>query len=79
MGYFSNGTAGELFEAFYCDRCIHQEKGCAVWAAHQIHNYSECNNKRNILHMLIPRTADGLDNEACRMFIERDTSQGSGR
>lgn len=72
MGYFSNGTEGMLYEEEWCDRCTHQE-GCAVWMAHLIHNYDECNKKDSILHMLIPRKKDGLGNEQCRMFHPADT------
>ena len=70
MGYFSNGSEGMLYEEQYCDRCEHQD-GCAVWMAHNIYNYDECNNPKSILHLLIPRSADKLDNEQCRMFIEK--------
>ena len=39
MGYFSNGTEGELYQRQWCDRCIHRddyEAGtfCEVWSAH---------------------------------------------
>lgn len=72
MGYFSNGTEGDMYEEEYCNHCVHEdeEKGCAVMLAHLIHNYKECNKKDSILHMLIPRDAQGF-NEKCRMFIER--------
>ena len=69
MGYFSNGTEGEDYESRYCSKCAHQkidEGGCAVWMAHMIANYKECNNPDSILHILIPR--DGAGNEECRMF-----------
>lgn len=74
MGYFSNGTEGELYENKYCSRCIHNnnsEKGCAVWDAHSIYNYDECNKKESILHILIPRSEDGTNKE-CAMFIETE-------
>lgn len=82
MGYFSNGTEGEMYESAYCDRCVHQGPedgpGCAVWFAHLIHNYDECNNKDSILHMLIPLETmefdDGIKqqvNGECLMFIEQ--------
>jgi len=70
MGYFSNGSEGDSYAAAYCDRCVHQEKGCAVWDAHFLKNYEECNNKGSILHMLIPRDGDGVNGE-CKMFIEK--------
>jgi len=72
MGYFSNGTEGMDYEARYCDRCLHQENpdgtGCAVWLAHLLYNYDDCNNPKSILHILIPRTKDGIGNEQCSMF-----------
>ena len=73
MGYFPNGTAGEIYEAEYCDKCVHQngqdgESGCAVWLAHLLRNYDECNDDQSILHMLIPRSDDGLYNKQCLMF-----------
>jgi hypothetical protein len=69
MGYFPNGSSGCDYESKYCNRCIHED-GCAVWLAHMLHNYDECNNKDSILHILIPRSKDGLDNEKCEMFTE---------
>lgn len=75
MGYFPNGTEGIMYQEDWCDRCVHdRNQDCPVWAAHLLHNYAECNNKGSILHMLIPRSADGLHNEACRLFIEREAS-----
>lgn len=68
MGYFSNGSEGMDYEERYCAHCLHYE-GCPVWLAHMIHNYDECNNEGSILHMLIPRSKDGLGNERCAMFV----------
>lgn len=70
MGYFANGTEGDLYESFYCCDCIHYDN-CAVWDAHMLHNYKECNKSDSILHMLIPRSKDGIGNEKCLMFIEK--------
>jgi len=67
MGYFSNGAEGADYQEKYCVNCIHYE-GCAVWVAHLLHSYDECNNKDSILHILIPRSEDGLSNERCRMY-----------
>lgn len=69
MGYFSNGAEGEDYCVRWCDRCIHQE-GCPIWAMHLFRNYEECNNPDSPLHVLIPRTKDGLGNEKCKMFID---------
>lgn len=70
MGYFSNGSEGADYEAAYCVRCVHLQ-GCAVWLAHMLHNYDECNNEKSILHLLIPRSDNGLGNEECLMFHEK--------
>ena len=74
MGYFSNGTEGMGYKEIYCSNCIHQngfdgKSGCAIWLAHMLHNYKECNNKDSILHLLIPRNKEGT-NEQCTMFVE---------
>ena len=75
MGYFPNGCEGMDYEARYCDRCIHQGAadgpGCPVWLLHMLHNYEECNNKSSMLHVLIPRSTDGLSNEQCAMFAAK--------
>lgn len=68
MGYFPNGSAGRDYEAAYCDRCVHGEAGCSVMLAHLLFNYDECNNDKSILDVLIPRSVEGLGNEACTMF-----------
>lgn len=70
MAYFSNGCEGMDYEAQVCGKCVHQadQPACAVWEAHLWANYAECNNPASVLHVLIPRTADGLGNEQCRMF-----------
>lgn len=78
MAYFSNGTEGDMYEEQYCSRCIHRNgkdgTGCAVWLAHVLHNYDECNNEESILHILIPRSKDGPWNEECQMFVEGDAT-----
>lgn len=71
MAYFPSGTDGRDYEERYCNRCVH-EQGCAVWLAHMLHNYRDCNDEGSILHMLIPRSEDGLGNEECRMFYQDD-------
>lgn len=73
MGYFSNGTEGEMYESQYCDRCIHQDDPCAVWLLHMLHNYDECNNDKSMLHVLIPRK--GIENEQCAMFKIAEDAQ----
>lgn len=79
MGYFSNGTEGEAYEARYCSRCIHQngpdgDGGCAVWLLHMLHNYDECNKEDSFLHTLIPR--HGTTNGRCAMFCEGAPMKG---
>ena len=75
MGYFSNGTEGELYQEAYCFRCIHwppdpNDGMCAVWQAHMLRNYEDCNNESSPLHVMIPRSkAPDYGNERCRMFI----------
>lgn len=73
MGYFSNGSEGHDYEARYCRRCVHGDGDgagyCAVWLAHLLLNYEACNDRSSPLHLLIPRS--GIENEQCRMFIER--------
>jgi hypothetical protein len=71
MGYFSNGTEGDIYREQYCSRCVHdQNNDCAVLLAHLLYNYDDCNNDKSILHLLIPRRKDELGNEQCKMFIE---------
>jgi hypothetical protein len=83
MAYFPNGTAGMMYEAEFCDRCVHQngpdgESGCAVMLAHMLHNYAECNKEDSILHLLIPRTKDGCGAEQCKMFIHDGKDHETG-
>lgn len=77
MAYFPNGTAGEIYEAEYCSRCIHgmrgeDDPGCAVWLAHLLYSYELCNKKdepgKVILDLLIPQSENGLGAEQCAMF-----------
>lgn len=74
MAYFSNGSEGMDYEERYCSRCVHQQEqvgGCPIWQAHMLYNYKECNKEDSILDILIPRTADGLGNEQCKMFFAK--------
>lgn len=68
MGYFSNGTEGEMYKEQWCNRCIHDDDPCQVWLAHLLKNYDEHDNNESILHMLIPRSKDGIGNDKCKMF-----------
>ena len=72
MGYFSNGTEGDLYEAKYCSRCVHgpmNESPCTVWFLQLMNNYAECNNADSMLHVLIPREKP-VGNGQCTMFLE---------
>lgn len=76
MAYFPNGTAGEIWEDDHCNNCLHQfgpdnGSGCAVWLAHLLHNYDECNKENSILDIFIPRSKDGLGNGDCQMFVDK--------
>ena len=48
MGYFSNGSEGDRYEARYCHRCINwrdkhdgRGAGCPVWDIHFVYNYDQ--------------------------------------
>jgi hypothetical protein len=73
MGYFSDGTEGECYFEEYCSKCVHNGDGegpmCAVWTAHLLYSYDLCNEEKNPLNVLIPRSKDGLWNEQCKMFL----------
>lgn len=81
MGYFSNGTEGEMYYEQYCSRCIHEPKDadapdakfCPIWGWHLMENYEGCNNEKSYLHKLIPREDAG--NGECVMFMERPADQ----
>ena len=75
MGYFSNGSEGEDYQAKYCARCVHENmktgRGCPIWNLHLLHNYDDCNNPKSYLHFLIPRDHEKCGNERCTMFVDR--------
>ena len=80
MGYFSNGSEGERYQAAYCQRCAHGPQSitdpeCPVWGLHLLHNYDECNKPESFLHVLIPRQNSGTGNSQCTMFVERVLEQ----
>ncbi len=73
MGYFSNGTEGEMYQERWCSRCVRdKEEGCPVWIAHLLYSYQLCNSPEDpgkvMLDMLIPR--EGIYNGQCAMFSE---------
>ena len=70
MGYFSNGTEGERYQAQYCSRCVHDDpdKGCEIWGAHVVY-LSDSKNQPSVggvLNMLIPM--EGTTNLQCKLF-----------
>ncbi len=77
MGYFANGTEGDIFERDNCHKCVHEddEKGCPVMLAHILFSYDLCNQDEHpgkvMLDMLIPRK--GAFNEPCAMLHKKDT------
>lgn len=78
MGYFSNGTEGAMYQAQYCEKCVHwpadpDKGGCHVWLLHLLHNYGQ--KHREALDLLIPPTADGLGNEKCTMFYPGEDAE----
>lgn len=77
MGYFSNGTEGELYRERYCERCLHDDPEgpyCPVWEAHLAANYDALKPgnelAREVLDTLIPRTGNGGNGE-CQMFASK--------
>lgn len=84
MGYFSNGSDGDAYQAQWCWRCVHWKdagdgrgEGCPVWDLHMLHNYAQCKKEStaHALGLLIPRDAAGW-NRQCAMFIERGKGGG---
>jgi hypothetical protein len=77
MGYFSNGTEGDMYREAYCDKCKwDKDQKCPIWFAHGLYNYKDCNNPDSILHMLIPkRKAPEFGNGEC-FFFEPEPSMG---
>jgi len=73
MGYFSNGSEGECYEARYCARCYFggSETGCPIMFLHFHRNYDDCNNPESPLHAMIPRLDNG-DNGECVCFTPKD-------
>ena len=80
MGYFSNGTEGEIYEETFCARCVHydneigEDTPCPIWMAHFLYAYDLCNKEDHpgkvMLDMFIPRKEEGglNGNGRCTMF-----------
>jgi hypothetical protein len=74
MGYFPNGTSGQMYKERYCDHCAHGHKNplsCPIWYLHWELNYDQMGDQviSHVLSQLIPRGEDGF-NEACSMFLD---------
>ena len=86
MGYFSNGSEGEFFQAKYCERCVNSEHhnggefvGCAIWDAHLLfvdcsRTKGEPNDVAGVLNMLIPE--DDACNGQCKLFRAAAPKEG---
>ena len=76
MGYFSNGTQGDMYEEEYCSKCVNndQEKGCPVIMLHMHWNYEQNRQdevskiKKFTLDWFIPQEKGGIFNDQCLMF-----------
>jgi hypothetical protein len=79
MGYFSNGTEGDMYEEEYCYKCLNfdEEKGCPIMNLHLVWNYEAISSKgdaikKYALDWFIPPNKDGMFNQQCRMFKEEE-------
>ena len=77
MGYFANGSEGDMWEEENCRRCQHdKDDGCAVLAVHLLYNYDQQDAGQDKLkaamQLLIPRADDGVFNGRCSMLLERE-------
>ena len=73
MGYFANGTEGDMYEEKYCEKCVHHKpntfEGCPIWGAHFAFNdVKKGSIGETILNMLIPQDKNGA-NKQCNMFV----------
>ncbi len=73
MGYFSNGTEGDIYESEYCRKCVHhdhvpgEDEPCPIWTLHVFYNGDENSEIQDMLNTFIPQK--GVHNEKCKMFI----------
>ena len=77
MGYFSNGTEGDMYIDRYCFKCLNRTTregeggdGCPIWDLHMVYNYTKDTTIRMMLNEIIPRDEKGY-NLKCKMFLER--------
>lgn len=74
MGYFSNGTEGDLYEKTVCRGCVFYARHtdddpttyCPVLLAHALYQHHQDTPAEDVLDLLIPRA--GVKNEQCAMF-----------
>jgi hypothetical protein len=75
VGYFSNGSEGDIYQEAYCDRCVNwrdegdgRGEGCPIIDIHLCYCGEQLKNEtiRHILNALIPRGES--DNKECRCF-----------
>lgn len=75
MGYFCNGTEGEIYFNKYCDKCLNcrdlddgRGVGCPVWDAH--HLFDMDGDSGDVLDFFIPREDPRhVFNQQCKMFL----------
>jgi hypothetical protein len=84
MGFFANGTEGQIFQELYCEKCINYRKregesteGCPIWDLHLLFNYKQFGSKecKEMLEFLIKLekvdTEHGeIKTNSCTMFME---------
>jgi hypothetical protein len=63
MAYFPNGTAGEMYQEKYCNRCLNNDN-CMVWTLHLLHNGDD--TWKEALDAFIPEK--GIGYLECTMF-----------
>ena len=77
MGYFSNGTEGNIYESEYCEKCVHydhkqgEDKPCPIWMHHLLHNGTNNEYVQEILNSFI--TVEGIENKKCKSHYIRHT------
>lgn len=92
MGYFSNGTEGDMYKAQHCAKCVHYaDSTCPVLEIHTMLNHCqfpehcktpeskcEAQTAKTILDVLIPRAKNtrGCFNDQCVMFHEENEPGG---
>lgn len=72
MGYFSNGTEGEMYHHRWCSQCLNDDVEndvfCPIWSAHLAHNGNP------VLAFFIP-CVEG-ENGKCTMYRPVEKEEG---